>query len=49
MPRKDRIRIIKYCRSHKIEYVGLIQDDYSFNLKECAGDCYTCKKQTQTL
>lgn len=44
MPRKDRIKIIKYCRAHEIEYVGLIRDRNSFNLKECEGDCYSCKK-----
>ena len=44
MPRKERIKITKYCRAHEIEYVGLIRDRDSFNLKECKGDCYSCKK-----
>ena len=44
MSRKARIKIIKYCRAHEIEYVGLIRDRNSFNLKECKGDCYSCKK-----
>ncbi len=48
MYHKARTKIIKYCRSHKIEYVGLIRDSNSFSLKECAGDCYSCKKQTRT-
>lgn len=48
MPRNDRLKIIKYCRTHKIEYVGLIRDNNSFNLKECKGDCYSCIKKTPT-
>lgn len=44
MPKNDRLKIIKYCRNHKIEYVGLIRDNNSFALKECAGDCYSCRK-----
>lgn len=44
MPRKERIKIIKYCHVHEIEYVGLIRDCNSFNLKECNGNCYSCKR-----
>ncbi len=44
MPSKDRLKIIKYCRKHSIEYVGLVRDNNSFNLIECEGDCYLCKK-----
>lgn len=44
MPAKDRRKIIKYCRLHEIEYVGLVRENNSFNLKECKGDCYTCPK-----
>ena len=32
MPRKDRIKIINYCREHTIPYVGLIREKNSFNL-----------------
>ena len=49
MPRNDRLKIIKYCRIHQLEYVGLIRDNNSFNLKECKGDCYSCKKQSSSL
>ena len=44
MPAKDRMRIIRYCRAHDIEYVGLVRDTNSFNLTECKNDCYICKK-----
>ncbi len=44
MPSKERAKIIKFCRSNKIEYVGLVRASNSFDLVECGGDCFTCDK-----
>lgn len=43
MPAKERRKIISFCRTHNIEYVGLIREHNSFNLIECKNDCYLCK------
>lgn len=45
MPNKERLKIIKYCKKHLIEYVGIIRKSDSFDLIECNGDCLKCKKQ----
>ena len=47
MPRKDRIKIINYCREQTIPYVGLIREKNSFNLVECESDCYLCQKNSE--
>ncbi len=43
---KERRKIIKYCHSNKIEYVGLIRENNSFNLVECKDDGFVCPKTT---
>ncbi len=43
MPKKERIKIIRYCKKNLIPYVGVIRKVDSFNLIECKGDCYNCK------
>lgn len=43
MSKKERLKIIKYCKAHSIEYVGMVRKLNSFDLVECSSDCYTCK------
>ena len=42
MPNKERLKIIKHCKKHSIEYVGIIRKNDSFDLIECNGDCAKC-------
>lgn len=44
MPEKDKIKIIRYCKKNKIEYVGIIRKIDSFDLIECSFDCAKCYK-----
>jgi len=45
MPNKERLKIIKHCKKHSIEYVGIIRKNDSFDLIECNGDCAKCHIQ----
>lgn len=47
MPKKERIKVVNYCRKYNISYVGLIRDKNSFNLKDCEGDCYFCQNKAK--
>ncbi len=42
MSKRNREKIISICKKNNIDYVGLIRDDNSFNLKVCEKDCHTC-------
>lgn len=42
MPKNERLKIIRYCKKHYIEYVGLIRKSNSFDLVECYNDCFIC-------
>ncbi len=41
---KEQGKLIKFCCRNKIEYVGLVRANNSFDLVECSGDCFTCDK-----
>lgn len=43
----ERKKIIHICQAKGYDYVGLLRQSDSFDLKECNGDCATCLNQCE--